>query len=363
MHFKDIVGGIFKENVPLPRKGFLLKHERERILMMVLCMRKTFGIPVEMEKEVGIGMVLTTPQYGFDPVLMFQWFHNLRYFVTECVAYKNMYHFQERSPHWLHITKDVRIYPEIDYISGSAMAHRVMETSRWYPEDVDITIYPDSIGEFEKWIFGVFRRAVYTPTFQKDVLDISTETVRTATRFTNMRRIFLDAVRNGDDKVELCDDVTIDITPMSRGFGHPLFMHRIGIKWTCGQLVFNAIPATSTTSVQHYDAVMCSTSTVPPFTIVYETFKKKGPFVFRVVPVGIWTQYAIPTRLVHSLIRRVSARQNKYMERFPELTFEEGDEKIITSYGKEIPKIVSMLNRRGMEPHFERTCATKALLL
>lgn len=367
MLFKDIVGGIFKESVLLPRKGFLLKHERERILALFLCVRRNkLGIPVEMEKELGIGMVLSTPQYGFDPVLMFQWFHTLHMKPPRCVEWNVDNKVVELDLAKLHITTRGKVrYMNMEYISGSAMAHRVMETSKWYPEDVDITMDGwTSIANFERWLLDVFRRVKYTPTFQSNVLSIRTEVVRTGTTFEDMHTAFKTACDNEDSVVELCPDVTIEV-PRVFGREMPLFNHRIGIKWTCGNLVVNVIPKTSTTNLSTYDAQMCATHTTPPFTTVYQTFDRDdGPFVFQVAPASVWYEYHIPGLLVNSLMRRASERFLKYTNRFPNLKCVDGDERMITSYGMSISRILRALKENGYEGAlFQRACSTKALVL
>lgn len=365
MLFKDIVGGIFKESVLLPRKGFLLKHERERILALFLCVRRNkLGIPVEMEKELGIGMVLSTPQYGFDPVLMFQWFHTLHMKPPRCVRWDVDEEVVMPPLTRLCITtKNVRLV-DLEYISGSAMAHRVMETAKWYPEDVDITIDgPMSIANFEKWLLGVFRRVKYMPTFQSNVLSIHTEVVRTGTTFEDMYTAFKTACVNEDVEVELCPDVTIEI-PRVFGRDMPLFNHRIGIKWTCGNLVVNVIPKTQTTNLSTYDAQMCATHTITPFTTVYQTFDRDhGPFVFQVAPASVWNEYPIPGLLRGSLMRRASERFMKYMVRFPYLNCVDGDERMITSYGISVLRMLRRVKENGYgDVNLKRACSTKALV-
>ena len=200
VRYARVMGGVFKPGVQLPPKGLLMQYERARLAALVLSLCRIVTapekstlppLPYEIIIELVRATILTTPQYGIDPVHFFQWFWN-RPPALDLVTRINdplpesPVQREPRDPEdghkfvghgrylWGYRHWGIRSYPQrmplprdpadvpamtwrdlsavyIEYIAGSSMIHRMIDdthkgaegTATWYPDDIDIFVWSD----------------------------------------------------------------------------------------------------------------------------------------------------------------------------------------------------------------------------
>ena len=192
------MAGVFRRGVELPAGGLLLRYERTRLVALMMALYRLArtsatlpSLPYEMVIQIVTATVLTTPQYGIDPVHLFRWFWNRppALDLVKRIVDPRPESPVEREPcdpedghkfvghgrygpdyrHW-----NIKSYPQrmplprdpadvpamtwrdlsavfIEYIAGSSMIHRMIDdtdkgaegTAKWYPDDIDIFVWSD----------------------------------------------------------------------------------------------------------------------------------------------------------------------------------------------------------------------------
>lgn len=285
--YATLVKHVFKPGVQLPAGGLLLRYERARLAALMMALFRIVAnpektelppLPYEMIVEIVREVILTTPNYGMDPVYLFRWFWNQDTSFEmqkrkvdphpESAVERKRWKNGDKHPNY--IWDDINQYglkdkpkdddrsllepPEIswkdlsmvfiNYIAGSSMVHRMIDdenegmegTAKWYPGDIDIWVGCETTCfMFERWLFATFRNVV---------------------------------------------------SKNERLYKHPEF-HRIKriSRWTCGLMDFNVINNRAN-DLSRFDCRPAITHTFPPFNAVHASFEPTGPFVmYQIVPI------------------------------------------------------------------------------
>ena len=328
VRYARVMGRIFKPGVQLPPKGLLMQYERARIVALVLSLRRIVNaqttlpprqvvnaqttlppLPYEMIIEIVCATILTTPQYGMDPVRLFWWFwnrpptHHMQTSIVDMrpegapirrVVWDGSHSDLHRTyghgyRHWgivgnperFPVPRDPADVPAmtwtdlamvyIEFIAGSSMVHRMIDddrkgaegTAKWYPDDIDVFV-------------ETCNSVVRSPPCTRAAL-------LCAHALTHLRstQVLFERWLNAVFRRVTFKDGTTTYETSDWQLLHP--PNRKDFKWTCGQLKFNAIIDGKDLTV--FDLPAAATHTRPPFNTVYTTFNPTGPFVmYQVVP-------------------------------------------------------------------------------
>jgi len=286
---------VFNPEVRLPPQGLQLPNERSRCAAFLILLSKVLGghIPIEIGELILEMAVLTTPNFGMDPVLFYRWFYK-----QQCRAVPmdpklewgsgkpfteppdvQFERFEECDEVEFCIPR-LRAFPKslswtdlscilIKYVSGSryeshpwlplcvpfahlllcSMCHRrfggkegeIGGTCRWYPEDWDLVLPMSySIGLFELWLKAVFRRVHFECPNANN---------------SGCTHSFGSCVINEEGRL-------LEDAPCVRSY-----------KWTVGgHMMFN-VTLSHCVHLESYDFIPAATAMCPPFDTIYETFR------------------------------------------------------------------------------------------
>jgi len=249
MKYATLMGGVFRDDVELPPEGFLLAHQRRRLVTLIVCIQrhiKSNGNRI-VEDTVLRAAILQTPAYGMDPAHFFGYFFNpdgwRRRIVPEVTNHKFTFDDVMRDmpdqqlPNNCALTWKDLSQVAISSVAGSAMLHRTLSTAgqspKWDPGDWDMfLVFDSSFRYLHAWANAVFQRTVYT------------------------------------------GDLNMINPPVHNPsiFGRPMALPQLTTcKWTAGRIVINGTRLNKTQLCQ-FDVEACETCIVPPFREVYRSF-------------------------------------------------------------------------------------------
>ena len=150
---QDLFADIFIDDIP--ESGLLLPYEQERVLALILSLRRAWaGLPMELSRKLVLNVIFALPSRGLDPVKVMGWLMTgdvpkIRVQKTERMRFDSEYKFEE----------ELEI-PWLYGLAGSSVFHRQLRTAKWYPNDWDVYCANSTIEWwFHKFLLKKFKTA------------------------------------------------------------------------------------------------------------------------------------------------------------------------------------------------------------